>query len=149
MTGAARAGRTGSTDEIFIRAPQRAIARAILDLSDDSSWWPRARVRGGYGWLEVDAPTRRGRIRFKAIVGPVREWEGFGWTLEEGDLLGRAEFWFEAFKDGTIVHHYLDVERGARGRRRLSARLERHRLAMRRGLNGLKDRLEAGATSRR
>ena len=138
------AARLAATDEIFIRAPQRAIARAILDLSDDAAWWPGARVTGGYGWLELDIAVPRAlrRVRFKVSVGPVREWEGFGWTLESGGLAGRAEWWFEAFKDGTIVHYFLDVEPTARGLRGASSRLRAHRLAMRSGINALKDLLE-------
>lgn len=134
-----------TTDEIFIRAPQKTIARRLLDLSDGASWWPGARASGPYGYVVVRAPTGRplSRVGFGAIISPVREWEGFTWTLNAGELLGRAEWWLEAFGDGTIVHYYLDVERGPRARwRRTSSCVRRHRWAMRRGLNALKDALE-------
>jgi hypothetical protein len=92
--------------------------------------------------LDVPVGLRRGRMTLKASIPSAREWEGFTWTLEEGDLVGRAEWWLEAFKDGTIVHYFLDVERGPRARRRLSTALRRHRWAIRRGVNALKDLLE-------
>ena len=124
---------------------------ALLGLSEDASWWPRARAGGGYGWVWLNIPTGRrfSRLYLKASIPSAREWEGFSWTLEEGELVGRAEWWLEAFKDGTIVHYYLDVDRGPAGkRRRLSSIVRRHRLAMRLGMNALKDLLEARATSR-
>jgi hypothetical protein len=138
--------RAQSTDEIFIRAAPRTIIESLTRLNDEHAWWPGARTRGAYGWVEVSAPTGRifSRVRFRASISPVREWEGFTWMLEQGELRGRAEWWIEAFKDGAMVHHYLDCERGDAGRwRRLPTILRRHRWAIRRGLNALKDRLES------
>lgn len=66
------------------------------------------------------------------------------WSLDRGELAGRGEFWLEPFKNGTIVHYYLDVDPRGRGRR-LTSRVRRHRCALRRGLNALKDHLEAHA----
>jgi hypothetical protein len=141
--------RANATDELFIHASPEAVQRKLLGLSEDASWWPGARAGGGYGWVTLDVPVglRRGRIRLKASIPNSREWEGFTWTLEEGDLVGRAEWWLEAFKDGTIVHYFLDAERAPRARRRLSSVLRRHRWAIRRGLNALKDLLEERAKS--
>jgi hypothetical protein len=143
--------RANATDELFIHASPEAVQRKLLGLSEDASWWPGARAGGGYGWVTLDVPVglRRGRIRLKASIPNSREWEGFTWTLEEGDLLGRAEWWLEAFKDGTIVHYFLDVERAPRARRRSSSVLRRHRWAIRRGLNALKDLLEERARAER
>jgi hypothetical protein len=138
--------RANATDELFIETSPEAVQRALLGLSEDSSWWPGARSGGGYGWVTLDVPVgrARGRVKLKASIPNSREWEGFTWTLEEGELVGRAEWWLEAFKDGTIVHYYLDAERGLRARRRrLSTVVRRHRWAIRRGLNALKDLLEA------
>ena len=136
--------RANATDELFIQASPETVQRRLLGLSEDASWWPGARGGGGYGWVTLDVPVgmRRGRVRLKASIPNSREWEGFTWTLEEGDLIGRAEWWLEAFKDGTIVHYFLDVERAPRARRRLSTAVKRHRWAIRRGLNALKDLLE-------
>jgi len=145
--------RANATDELFIHASPEAVQRRLLGLSEDASWWPGARAGGGYGWVTLDVPVglHRGRMKMKASIPSSREWEGFTWTLEEGELIGRAEWWLESFKDGMIVHYFLDVERGpgARGRR-LSTSVKRHRWAIRRGLNALKDVLEArDATARR
>ena len=133
--------RANATDELFIHASPEAVQRRLLGLSEDASWWPGARAGGGYGWVTLDVPVglHRGRMKMKASIPNSREWEGFTWTLEEGELIGRAECWLE------------DVERGpgARGRR-LSTSVKRHRWAIRRGLNALKDVLEArDATARR
>jgi len=145
--------RANATDELFIHASPEAVQRRLLGLSEDASWWPGARAGGGYGWVTLDVPIglHRGRMKMKASIPSSREWEGFTWSLEEGELAGRAEWWLESFKDGTIVHYFLDVERGpgARGRR-LPTSVKRHRWAIRRGLNALKDLLEArGAPARR
>ena len=143
--------RAQATDEIFINVAAKDIIEAITRLSVDASWWPGARTSGAYGWVAVSAPTGRpfSRVRFRADISSVREWEGFTWVLTEGELVGRAEWWIEAFKDGAIVHHYLDCTRGQRGRwRRAPAILRRHRWAIRHGLNGLKDALEARANAR-
>ena len=140
------AARSQTHDEVFIRAPQQVIARRLLDLSTDASWWPGVRTRGVYGYVVIDAPAGRmlSRARFGATISPVREWDGFTWTINDGEIVGRAEWWLEAFKDGTIVHYYLDVERGPAGKaHRLAASARRHRWAIRRGLNALKDDLEA------
>lgn len=138
-----------ATDDIFIDAPRPVVARALLDLSDDPSWWPGARVSGGYGWLAIDAPSGRGRARFRVNVGEVREWDGFGWDLVDGALRGRVEFWFEPFGEATILHVYLDAEKAPGGWRRGSARARVWRLAMRRGMNALKDELEGVSGSDR
>ncbi len=123
--------RANATDELFIHASPEAVQRRLLGLSEDASWWPGARAGGGYGWVTLDVPIglHRGRMKIKASIPSSRE----------------------SFKDGTIVHYFLDVERGpgARGRR-LPTSVKRHRWAIRRGLNALKDLLEArGAPARR
>lgn len=150
--------RANSTDELYIAAPRNVIARRLLDLSTDSTWWPGAHTSGEYGRVVVRAPAgarapkraRRARrglrrsVRFEAGIGPVREWDGFTWFLERGALSGRAEWWFEEFKEGTIVHHYLDAERGDASRtRRMASVVRRYRWAIRGCLNALKDELEA------
>lgn len=141
-----------TTDEIYIEAPPEEVQRALVGLSSGAAWWPGARVDGAGERVRVDAPIGGAlarRVRFEAAVSHVREREGFTWMLERGELRGRAEWWLEAYKDGTIVHYYLDVERGDRGRaRRMSSVVRRHRWAVRRGVNGLKDLLEDRAAAR-
>src|SRR5688572_10314353 len=116
--------RAQATDELYIEASPREIIQALTRVSGDHSWWPGARAEGAYGWVRIDAPAGRAfsRVAFRAEIGPVREWEGFAWVLTDGELVGRAEWWIEAFNDGAIVHYYLDAERGNRGRmRRMSS----------------------------
>lgn len=139
--------RTNTTDELYVEAPPHAVLGALLGLGRDAAWWPGARARATDGHLAVSAPAGRARrIRFEAGVGNVRPGEGLTWTLERGELRGRAEWWLEGFKSGTVVHYYLDVEPGDRGRaRRMSSKVRRHRVALRRGVNALKDRLEGRA----
>lgn len=140
--------RIGTTDELFIDAPQGDVHRALLAIHEGAPWWPGARAEGTAERVRVAAPVggMRRRVRFEAAVSGVRRDEGMTWMLEHGGLRGRAEWWLEPFKDGTVVHYYLDVERGDRGRfRRLSSLVRRHRWAVRRGINALKDGLEARA----
>jgi hypothetical protein len=136
--------RVNTTDELYVEAPPGSVYGAVVGLSERAGWWPGARAGGGYGWVTLDAPVgrARGRIRLKASIPNARDGEAITWTLEEGGLVGRGEWWFEPFKDGTIVHYYLDVERAPGSRRRTSSLIRRHRWAIRRGLNALKDVLE-------
>ncbi|MBI4729313.1 MAG: hypothetical protein HY775_07385 [Acidobacteria bacterium] len=140
----------GTTDELFIEAPSRAVYEALVD--PGSGWWPGARATVREGRLTASAPGFHrfaSRVRFEARVEGLRPGEGLTWRLERGELRGRAEWWLEGFKNGTIVHYYLDVDPGDRGRlRRWPSRLRRHRWAVRRGMNALKDRLEASAARR-
>lgn len=139
--------RAGTTDELYVEARPEAIYQALLD--PGSGWWPGARAGISEGRVQVSAPgfhRLARRVAFEARVDKLRPGEGITWWLERGELRGRAEWWLEPFKDGTIVHYYLDVEPGERGRiRRWSSRVRRHRWAVRRGLNALKDGLEAAA----
>jgi uncharacterized protein YndB with AHSA1/START domain len=138
--------RTNTTDEFFIDAPPARVLEELVDAGRIRTWWPGARASGNGERLDVRAPAFRrltSPVRFQARLEGLRPGEGFTWWLERGELKGRAEWWLEAFKDGTIVHYYLDVERGDRGRaRRLSTSVRRHRWAVRRGVNALKDLLE-------
>ncbi len=135
-----------TTDEFFIDAPREDVQRALLQLGADARWWRGARARSDNGNLVLKAPVGRALrlpVKLTAEIANIRAPEGFTWHLRGGELKGRAEWWLERFKQGTIVHYYLDVERGDRaGMRRVSASLRRHRWALRRGVNGLKDSLE-------
>jgi len=136
--------RANTTDEFFIDAPRETVQRCLLALgADGGDWWPGARAQSTGGRVRMAAPIGRARprVRFGALIANIRPPEGFTWMLEDGELRGRAEWWLEEFKDGTIVHYYLDVERNRRARR-LSTSVRRHRWAIRRGLNALKDLLE-------
>ena len=140
------APRTNTTDEFFIDAPPPRVLEELVDAGRIRAWWPGARATGGGDRVKVRAPSFRRLstpVSFEARLDGLRPGEGFTWWLEGGELKGRAEWWLEAFKDGTIVHYYLDVERGDRGRaRRMTTAVRRHRWAVRRGINALKDLLE-------
>jgi hypothetical protein len=138
--------RTNTTDEFFIDAPPERVYDELIDVARVRAWWPGARAAGNGATVEIRAPSFRKIARpvaFSARIDGMRPGEGFTWWLEQGELRGRAEWWLERFKAGTIVHYYLDVVRGARGRgRRLRSAVRRHRWAIRRGVNALKDLLE-------
>ena len=138
--------RTNTTDEFFIGVPPAVVYEELVDPGRVAEWWPGVRARRSGRGMELRAPAFRRLarpVRFAARMDGLRPGEGFTWWLEEGELHGRAEWWLEAFKDGTIVHYYLDVERGSSGRaRRMSSSVRRHRWAVRRGVNALKDKLE-------
>ncbi len=138
--------RTNTTDEFFIDAPPERVYAELIDVARLKVWWPGARAEDNGTTVEIHAPSYRRVARpvgFSARVDGARPGEGFTWWLERGELRGRAEWWLEGFKAGTIVHYYLDVERGDRGRpRRMRSAVRRHRWAVRRGVNALKDLLE-------
>lgn len=138
--------RTNTTDEFFIDAPPRRVYEALTDPARMAEWWPGARISPSDGRIAVRAPGFRrvaSPVSFEARLEGLRPEQGVTWWLDRGELHGRGEWWFEAFKAGTIVHYYLDVERGDHsGRRRMSSSVRRHRWAVRRGVNALKDRLE-------
>lgn len=139
--------RTNTTDEFYIDAPPSRVYEALTEPTRFAEWWPGARAAGSPGRMSLRVPgfRRLGRpVSFDARLDGLRPGEGVTWWLDRGELAGRGEWWLEAFKAGTIVHYYLDVERGERGRsRRMSSAVRRHRWAVRRGVNALKDRLEA------
>ena len=137
---------TNTTDEFFIDAQPARVLDELADAEHIKEWWPGARVSRAGDRIKVRAPAFRrvsAAVAFEARPDGFRPGEGLTWWLESGELRGRGEWWLEAFKDGTIVHYYLDVERGDRGgARRMSSRVRRHRWAIRRGVNALKDQLE-------
>ena len=138
--------RINTTDEFFIDAPPARILDEVVNAAHIRAWWPGVRATGDGDRLRIRAPGFRrlaSPVAFEARLEGLRPGEGVTWWLERGELRGRSEWWLEGFKEGTIVHYYLDVERGDRGRaRRLSSTVRRHRWALRRGVNALKDLLE-------
>ncbi|MCA1831709.1 MAG: hypothetical protein ABR548_07825 [Actinomycetota bacterium] len=144
-------GISTTNEDVFISAPPPAVFEALELLPRVSSWWRGARTSGTSERITADIPSFRAgrRVRFEARIDGIRPGEGLVWWLDRGELAGRGEFWLEPFKDGTIVHYYLDVDPGPAGRMRsMPARVRRHRWAVRRGLNDLKDSLEARAWQR-
>lgn len=121
-------------DETFIVVPPHRIAQVVADPQRWAVWWPQ---------LELTVFMDRGV-------------EGIRWTVT-GSLVGSAEIWLEAFRDGVVVHHYLRAEPtepgsttrarrisdSARGRRESDRLRRRHALAWKRTVWALKDELEA------
>jgi len=132
-----------TSDEIFVDAEPAEVYRALLTFGKDPSWWPGARTTSDGKHLGVVAPAGGlSRLRFAATVDHVRPDEGLTWVFDEGELHGRGEWWLEPFKDGTIVHYYLIEAAKASGARGLDALVDKHRVAIRRGMNALKDFME-------
>jgi len=140
--------RSNTTDEFYVAVPPKQVYDSLVDAERIDGWWPGGTASGGGGRLALKAPAfqRLARpVRFEARVDGLRDAEGLTWWLESGELRGRGEWWLEAFKAGTIVHYYLEVERPKGSRRGLTKAVRRHRWAVRRGVNALKDRLEGRA----
>lgn len=132
-----------TTDEIFVDAPPEDVYRALITFGKDASWWPGAKTQTQGTTIRLVLPAGRvARVRLHARVDNVRPDEGLVWWFEAGDIAGRGEWWLERFKDGTIVHYFLEAERGAKRARSLPSRIRRHRWAIRRGMNALKDEME-------
>lgn len=138
--------RATTTDDIYIEAGPDEVHRALLQVGARAPWWKRARVKmdGAAVVIRARVAPVRLPIRFKATTGTVRPGQGFVWHIEGREVRGTAEWWLEPFKEGTVVHHVLDIERA--GVRRLSSVSRRHRWALRRALYGLKDELERAST---
>jgi hypothetical protein len=129
-----------ANDDVFVDAPPAEVYRRLLHVHEDSSWWPGARARGGFAWLELIAPAGPSKkfVHFKVRIEESRPDEGFKWVFEDGPLQGWGEFWFEPFRAGTIVHYVASVQEKSRA----NSDLKLHRWAIREGLNAMKDALQ-------
>ncbi len=137
-----------------MRAPAESVFRMLDSLPRDAGWWPGARAAQGPGGLvrlRLPSFRRHSRaVRLRLRVDGVRPGVGLIWRIERGEIRGTGEWWLEPVEGGTVVHYLLGADPGPRGRlRRFGSRVRRHRWAVRRGMNALKDRLErAGAVER-
>lgn len=133
-------------DDGYVRGDAADCYRTLTDVAGWPQWWPGTRVDG-----------LRGNDRFRVRIGRWPrvlglEVRAHAWRHERGfrlavsgDLEGEVEFWLEPGWDGTVVHHLATLRGGGRGTAR------RYRRWVRRGLWGVKDRVqaptvEAGAT---
>lgn len=121
-------------DETFVVAAPPVVAAALRDPALWQRLWPG---------LEHTVFEDRGDKGVRLTV--------------TGELVGSSEFWVEPWGDGALVHYYLRADMTRRGsetepvpgppgrlvRRAIRAR-SRHSRALKRGLNEVKDRLEAG-----
>ena len=113
-------------DQGFVAAPPGEVYRLVADPRTYPSWWPGCRAQGE----GLSLPITRAAVRAE------REREGIGLHLVFGGE--SLEWYLESFEEGTIVNAFLDARSGWRGPRRLI----RMRGSVRRGLVGLKKRLE-------
>lgn len=154
-------------DAGFVRAPASLVYRRLTDVAAWPDWWPGARVErwrhgavsdrrlegfsdlrlqgddprleGDLAVLELRAGVGR-RLRLGLRVHGWRHEQGFLMDVD-GAVVGRAEWWLEAVPTGTVVHHLLDAS--PRDPRHAAVWRRGYRRAVRRGLWGLKDVMEA------
>ncbi|MGH2690880.1 MAG: hypothetical protein ACRDHM_00055 [Actinomycetota bacterium] len=119
-----------SHDQGFVAAAPGEVYRLIDDPATYPSWWTGSRLQGD----DLSLPIT------KAATRAERQREGIGLHLVFGEE--SLEWYLETFEEGTIVNAFLDV-RTSRSEWRGARRLTRMRSALRRGLVGLKKRLEA------
>lgn len=112
-------------DETFIAVSVQALAPVVADPARWRSWWPERR-------LEVFMDR-----------GP----KGQRWAVA-GDLVGSAEIWLEAYRDGVVLHYYLRADPvsdgGQPSRREVDRIRRREALAWKASVWELKRQLEAG-----
>jgi hypothetical protein len=77
-------------DETFVAAPVERLAAVVADPARWAAWWPGRQ-------LEVFLD---------------RGLKGQRWAVA-GDLVGSAEIWIEAYRDGAILHYYLRADPSA------------------------------------
>jgi hypothetical protein len=112
-------------DETFIAAPGEIAARVVADPERWLAWWPKRR-------LEVFMD---------------RGIKGQRWSIA-GDLVGSAEIWLEAYRDGVVLHYYLradppDAVPGSVPARRADRIRRREALSWKEQVWALKAELEA------
>lgn len=80
-------------DETFIATPNDILAQVVADPARWAQWWPGRRME----------------------VFMDRGAKGQRWAIA-GDLVGSAEIWLEAYRDGVILHYYLRADPPQDGR---------------------------------
>jgi hypothetical protein len=113
-------------DETFVAASPAVVAGVVADPQRWRAWWPERR-------LEVFMD---------------RGVKGQRWSIA-GDLIGSAEIWLEAYRDGVILHYYLRADPpgsdpGALPPRRADRIRRREALSWKTLVWSLKAELEAG-----
>lgn len=125
-------------DQGFVAAPPGRVYPELADPARYPRWWPGVRAEradpgavglwiGGMGSVEVRAERHR---------------PSTGLFLRlRGSSAGTMEWFLEEFQDGTIVNSLLDVDLPG-GAAQAERRLRRVRVAIRRAMVALKERLE-------
>lgn len=124
-------------DDGYVRAPAADIYRTLTDIGAWPDWWQGTRVAERPGQDHFRVLVGRGPARLGLDVRAHRWRHERGFHLAvTGALTGDIEFWLEPGWDGTVVHHLATLTGGRRGRHR------RYRRWVRRGLWGVKDRIQ-------
>lgn len=126
-------------DTVFVRARRVDIHPFMADVEGYPRWWPDLRAEAAASALyrvTHQAHDRLGRRHEVTVrVEKVRPDKGIVFAYE-GDIAGKAEFFYLDEVDGVAVHYLLGAEVEGRGWRR---RLAAHRASVRAALNRLKD----------
>jgi hypothetical protein len=148
---------SAAVERILVRAPVGLVYATLTDVDGWHIWWRgchTSRLTAPSPSVAVDpdaagapddhlvtfgVPWRRRRL-----IGRAHRWrhdEGVLVDLRDrrGREVGTSEWWLEGCPDGTVVHHVLH---GGRDDAAGVRRRERHRRAVRSGLQDLKDHLE-------
>lgn len=146
-------GSWATADEVAVAGEAREVMRLLRDMDGYARWWPGMQVRlrvhtpigvGSQGTMAV-GPLRTPRWRFQ--VAELREPSFIQYEFH-GDLEGRAAWEVEPHGALTAVrfcwHGVRPVGWWARALVRLGE-VRWHHVAVRRGLLGLKARIERGA----
>ncbi len=130
-------------DTVFVRARRRDLHPILADVAGWWRWWPGVFTEPAGEQVRVRLrPPGPGARPQRLTVRVVRDRPDLGIDLAyRGHVDGEAEFYYLDEPAGTVVHYLL---RGDVAGRRWQATLRSHRAAVRRALNALKDRMEAG-----
>lgn len=125
-------------DDGYVRAPAADCYRVLTDVAAWPQWWPATHVadRPADDHFRVRVGRWPARLRLDVRAHGWRHERGYRLAVT-GDLHGDVEFWLEPGWDGTVVHHLATLRGGGRRTAR------RYRRWVRRGLWGVKDRVEA------
>ena len=124
--------RIRSHDQGFVGAPPAQVYEVLADLHSYPAWWPGTEESAE----GIGIPLRRSPARMTADRH--RNHVGLHLVSRDEDL----EWYLEPFDDGAIVNVFLEIDAHSR---RAPRRLLAMRGAIRRGLVGLKRRLEGSS----
>jgi hypothetical protein len=130
-------------DTVFVRARRADVHPLVADVARYARWWPGLRVEPAatnlYRITHRPPVAAARRQRVVARVEKTRPDKGIVFDYD-GDVVGKAEFFYLDAVDGVTVHYLLGAEAPPSTPRRLA----RHRASVRAALHRLKDVCEAG-----
>jgi hypothetical protein len=124
-----------SHEQGFVSAPPKQVYRVLADLPAYPRWWPAATAADGELLLALSG-------RASSSASAERHRPGLGLNLRLGPPnQGTLEWYLDPYEEGTVVNCLLDLDLPGTSRKARS-RLRRARSEIRRGLVGLKRRLQ-------